>query len=75
MELENPEDISPFIRAVMPNHTPTEQREAERNLDRFLAVIDEIHARITRELEAPAEADPHDNVGHDATVNSGVTSQ
>lgn len=72
MEHNNPHEVSEFIKLVMPTATLAEQRDAERNLDRFLAVIDEIHARITREREAAAR-NPHDNAGDDATVNSSIT--
>jgi hypothetical protein len=67
MEPENADEISPFIRAVMPTASLAEQREAERNLDRFLAVIDQIHARITREQSTAGLHDKHDD---DATVDS-----
>jgi hypothetical protein len=67
--MQEAEDISPFIKAVMPTASLDEQREAERNLDRFLAVIDRIHARIKREQSQST----HDNAGDDATVDSSPT--
>ena len=42
-------DVSSFILAVMPNATEKEQREAEKNLDRFLDVLDAIAQRLAHE--------------------------
>lgn len=45
-----PDHICDLVRAVMPEtSTEEELRDAQRQLDDYLDVIDRIHARLTRE--------------------------
>jgi hypothetical protein len=56
-----PEHISEFVRLAMPpSASDSELRDAQSHWDDYLDVIDEIHARITRELRSRDSSNDHD---------------
>jgi hypothetical protein len=73
MDTEQPPYISKFIRLIMPDASERDQLDAQRDLDRYLDVIDRIAERIHREKSAARDKTANSDMSTVITTNQGET--